>query len=206
MKKIFLIPLLTLMCSVMAWGTDVANLATLRSTIQGASAGSTVNVRLTANISGAAASWEYDDWGNSANCLLGVIVNLDLNGHTLAVNSAEYDTYTAFIAGFTFDNNWNPLYQTTLNLTNSSNTAATFGYANNDAYTVMAYGNVTYDNNINIKGMLYDGGWSADGRTTFKENYSGIVTGSGYAEGTIDLEDGCQGKFCDAFKETVSPF
>lgn len=180
---------------------DVADLATLRSTIQNASSGSTVNVRLTGDNSFVGSVTSYNDGSdNITQCLFAVpgdvTVNLDLNGKTLAANSSNEGIYTVFVSD-----------GAVLNLTNSNNTAATFGNSGTSASTVSASSSneclVSFDDNINIKGALYSAYWA---KFLFKSTFSGIVTGPRYTDG-IDaqwvLEEGCQGKFCEEFANTV---
>lgn len=77
MKKFFLIPLLTLVCSVMAWATDVANKTELQNALNAGG-----DITLTANIS----------LGGAKVTMTSGTVTLDLNGHDLTGTLANYGT------------------------------------------------------------------------------------------------------------------
>ena len=69
MKKIFLIPLMTLLCTVMAWGAEVGDFEGLKNAL----AGSDATITLTGDIT----------IGGSTSTSIKREVTIDLNGHTL---------------------------------------------------------------------------------------------------------------------------
>lgn len=77
MKKLFLIPLMAMLCTVMAWATDVANKTELQNALNAGG-----NITLTDNIA----------LGNSKVIMTSGTVVLDLNGHNLTGTLANYGT------------------------------------------------------------------------------------------------------------------
>ncbi len=77
MKKFFLIPLMVMLCTVMAWATDVANKTELQNAL---TAGG--NITLTADIA----------LGSAKVTMTSGTVELDLNGHNLTGTLANYGT------------------------------------------------------------------------------------------------------------------
>ena len=77
MKKLFLIPLMTLVCSVMAWATDVASKAELQDALNAGG-----DITLTADIA----------LGGAKVTMTSGTVILDLNGHNLTGTLANYGT------------------------------------------------------------------------------------------------------------------
>ena len=185
MKKFFLIPLLTLMCSVMAWGTtrQVGTLSALNTALSNSSAGDVI--KLTTDIDGS--SDEYlVDW--SAEDVI-----LDLNGCRLR-NTYAYGYATALHA------------TVPMQIINSSATkAGTISCPNCAIY--VDEGAVVVNGNVDFTGYVWlNDGWG-EASLTFASDYSGIVTSDDVTAPSdyihYILEDGCQGKFSSAFKTAV---
>ena len=194
MKKFFLIPLMTLMCSVMAWGTEttVSNYADLKTALTG----STYDVvKLGDSFTCSESSKKRIDIGRTKT--------LDLNGKTLTFENVQIKLTSS--NAFTLKNSSATKAKLTAN-----NNSAIASYA--PIYCEMTGANVIVDGDVDIEntynnsnsyafGMSGDDmGFSpsgpVDASLTFKTAYKGTVESKfSISAGKVYFEAGCQGKF-----------
>ena len=125
MKKFFLIPLLTLVCSVMAWGVDVSTSTAFTNAVQAGN-----DIRLTADITVTSTI----EFANS--------ITIDLNGRTLTMQNKYGNEYFWFSSDVTFNNT----------AASAATLAATSG---NYAIYAYWGTTVTLNGNINVSGDIY---------------------------------------------------